>query len=293
MAAPLPPPPSLQEVCDRALRLPCSPALLPRLLSVLSDPDSSADQIAQIIMIDASLAAATLRLANSVMFGGDGAVETLSDAVMRLGQRELFRLASLASLHRWEQGTSGRNGPGDFCRHALCTGIAAEAIAQATGAVDPDLAYTAALISNLGQLAIGNACGPFFPALDERCATTGCTWTEAERAILGFTHPDVGCRLLRAWKFPPLLVAAVEYSEAPRRAEPEVRLLAAHVHAAKYAATCFGPGAPANAFLFELDTEALADCGVTSTLVEETMTLLLERAQARLRDKLTHGPLPL
>lgn len=280
-------------MCDRALRLPCSPALLPRLLSVLSDPDSSADQIAQIIMVDASLAAATLRLANSVMFGGDGAVDTLSEAVMRLGQRELFRLASLASLHRWEQGTSGRNGPGDFCRHALCTGIAAEAIAQATGAVDPDLAYTAALICNLGQLAIGHACAPFFPALDARCAETGCTWIEAERAILGFTHPDVGGRLLRAWKFPPLLVEAVEGSEAPRRASPAARLLAAHVHAAKYAATSFGPGAPENGFLFELDSEALAGCGVTPTLVEETMTLLLERAQARLHEGLTHGPLPL
>lgn len=293
MSVPIPPPPSLQEVCDRALRLPCSPALLPRLLSVLSDPDSSADEIAQIIMVDASLAAATLRLANSVMFGGDAAVETLSDAVMRLGQRELFRLASLASLHRWEQGASGRNGPGDFCRHALCTGIAAEAIAQATGAVDPDLAYTAALICNLGQLAIGHACGAFFPALDERCATTGCTWIEAEQAILGFTHPAVGGHLLRQWKFPHLLVEAVECSEAPRKATDAVRPLAIHVHAAKYVATSFGPGVPENGFLFELDTNALAECGVTATLLEETMTLLLERAQARLHDSLTHGPLPL
>ncbi len=244
-------------------------------------------------MVDASLAAATLRLANSVMFGGDGGVETVTEAVMRLGQRELFRLASLAALHRWEQGAPGRGGPGDFCRHALCTGIAAELLAGATGAVEPDVAYTAALICNLGQLAVGHACGAWFPALDAHCAATGCTWSEAERALLGFTHPEVGGRLLRAWQFPALLVEAVEHSETPRRATGEGRVLAAHVHAAKYAAASFGPGVPDHGFLFELDAEMLGECGLTPLLIEETMTELLERAQARLREKLTHGPLPL
>jgi len=39
-------PPTLDEACDRALRLPCAPALLPRLILALDSPDTTADDIA-------------------------------------------------------------------------------------------------------------------------------------------------------------------------------------------------------------------------------------------------------
>ncbi len=80
-------PPTIDQVCERALRLPCSPAILPRLITVLVANDSSADDIADIIKVDAALAAATLRLANSAYFAGGTPSDTVSDAVVRLGQR--------------------------------------------------------------------------------------------------------------------------------------------------------------------------------------------------------------
>src|SRR5688572_13391375 len=94
-------PPTIEQVCERALRLPCSPAILPRLITVLVSADSSADDIADIIKVDSSLAAATLRLANSAFFAGGTPAETVADAVVRLGQRELYRLAALALVSRW------------------------------------------------------------------------------------------------------------------------------------------------------------------------------------------------
>jgi len=101
-------PPSCQQVKESALRLPCSPALLPRLIAIISEPESSAEEIAQLIMVDASLAAATLRLANSAFFSVGEPTSTVAEAVVRLGQRELFRLAALALVSRWEEGTGGR-----------------------------------------------------------------------------------------------------------------------------------------------------------------------------------------
>ena len=124
-AAPLPPPPSLDQVCEKALRLPCSPSLLPRLALVLQSNDSSAAEIERLISLDASLAAATLRLANSALFGRGG-IDTLDGAILRLGAKEIYRLAALVLVSRWESGTKTllRWEPGDFSRHALCTAIA-------------------------------------------------------------------------------------------------------------------------------------------------------------------------
>ncbi|MBI5693602.1 MAG: HDOD domain-containing protein [Verrucomicrobia bacterium] len=285
------PPPTLQQVCDRALRLPCSPALLPRLISVISAPDSSAEEIAQLIMVDPSLAGSTLRLANSAYFGAGAKVASVADAVFRLGQKELFRLASLALVSRWESGVEGRGGPGDFCRHAFCTGLAAEALAEMTHQVEPETAYTAGLVCDLGKLAIGHACTAFLPALYARCADGTCTWLQAERELLGYTHLEIGARLLRVWNFPSALVAAAEYCERPSQGPAEYQPLLAHLHAAKFVAISFGPGVPEEGFLFELDTAFLTERGFTETMLQESMATLHDRAKARLQDKLSHGAL--
>lgn len=283
-----PAPPSLEQVCERALRLPCSPALLPRLIGVLVAPDSNADDIADLIRVDTALAASTLRLANSAFFAAGSKAETLSDAVMRLGQRELYRLAALALVSRWETGT-GRGEPGDFCRHALCTALAAEVLAETSERVDPQTAYTAGLVCDLGKLAVAHACAPFFPAMRTHCSSRGGTWTQAEREVLGYTHAEVSATLLRAWSFPPALALAAEFCERPADAPEDAQALVAHLHAGKYVATSFGPGVSEDGFLFELNTPFLLEWGFTPELLQETMTIVHERAKQRLQNKLTHG----
>ncbi len=285
-------PPTLDQVCQSALRLPCSPSLLPRLITVLTAPDSSADDIADLIKVDAALAAATLRLANSAFFGGNTAAETLADAVVRLGQRELYRLAALALVSRWEVGSS-RGTPGDFCRHALCTALAAEVLAETSERVDPQAAYTAGLVCDIGKLAVAHACAPWFPVMRAYCAQRGGTWSQAEQEILGYSHADVSAKLLRAWSFPANLVAAAEYCEIPAQGPAEVLPLLAHLHAGKYIATAFGPGVAEDGFLFELDSTFLTTWGFTPELLQETMTIVYDRAKLRLQDKLTHGELAL
>lgn len=297
MSAPIIPmtsglPPSVDEVCERALRLPCSPAILPRLISVLMQPESSTDEIAEVIKLDTALAASTLRLANSAFFATSNAAETISDAVLRLGQRELYRLSALALVSRWESSAS-RGEPGDFCRHALCTALAAEVLAETSERVNPQTAYTAGLVCDLGKLAIAHACAPFFPAIRTHCATRGGTWSQAEQEVLGFTHADVGARLLKAWAFPEVLATATEFCERPADAPPSAQPLLAHLHAGKYVATSFGPGVSEDGFLFELNTPFLVEWGFTPELLQETMAIVHDRAKQRLQDKLAHGAVAL
>jgi HD-like signal output (HDOD) protein len=285
--------PTIDEVCARAMRLPCSPALLPRLINVLISPDSSAEEIAGLITVDSALAASTLRLANSAFYSAGGKVESVSEAVIRLGQRELYRLAALALVGRWETGTGGRGEPGDFCRHALCTALAAEVLAETSERVDPQVAYTAGLVCDLGKLALAHACGPFVATVRAHCSKNGGTWSDAERAVLGYSHAEVGGRLLRAWSFPSNLADAAEFGERPAESPEESRALLAHLHAAKYVATSFGPGVAEDGFLFDLNTPFLLEWGFTPELLQETMTVVHERARARLQEKLTHGAVSL
>lgn len=287
-AAPVPP--TLDQVCEKALRLPCAPSLLPRLGAALQSDESSAAEIERLICLDPSLAAATLRLANSAMFAR-GTVETVEAAVFRLGAKEIYRLAALVLVSRWETGgvAALRWEPGDFSRLALCTAISAEVLASTTERMDPQLAYTAGLVCDLGKLALAHGCGEFYPAVRAFRERMQCTWEQAERAVLGYHHADATRRLLVAWNFPKVFSTMSEFLTRPSEAPAEALPLLAHLHAAKYLATAMGPGVNEDSFLTAVHGAFLREWGFTPELLEVAMPVVLERAAARLGDKLTTG----
>jgi len=268
--------------------------MLPRLAEVLQKEDSSASDIQAIIELDSALAASTLRLANSAYFGGH-TVDTLEQAVIRLGLKEVYRLAALALVNRWETGhaVALRCEPGDFCRHSLCTALAAEVLAEKTERIDPQVAYTAGLIVDIGKLALAQSCAAFYPAVRRCCEQPGCTWEQAEKTVMGYSHAQVGGVLLRQWRFPEIFAQAAEFQFDPAAAPAESRPLLAHLHAAKYLATAMGPGVAEEGFLFELHGEFLPEHGLSPAVVEAALPEVFDRAAKRLGGKLTHGAVSL
>jgi len=284
-------PPPFDQVCAKALQLPCSPALLPRLTAVLDSAGSSAADLEEIIRLDPPLASSTLRIGNSAYFAGSVPVETIGEAILRLGHKEIYRLAALSLAGRWMNvSVDGyRWEAGDFCRHALCRAIAAEHLAERTKLADPGLAYTAGLICTSGKLAIAYACGEWFAMIRERQETDGCTWIEAERAVLGYDYAQAGARLLQVWRFPPSLVAAAEFQLKPADGPEPAQPLLAVLHAAQYLATAMGAGVTEDGFLFELNGEFLTRFGFTEDLLTVALPVVLERALAILQDRLLIG----
>jgi HD-like signal output (HDOD) protein len=285
-------PPSLEEVCALALKLPCAPSLLPRLIAALYDSESTATEIERIIAWDSALAAATLRLANSAHYGSNERIGALDEAILRLGQREIYRLAALVLVSRWESAHSGalRWAPGDYSRHSICTALAAEVLAESTERIDPSLSYTAGLVCDLGKLALAYVCAPFYGTISECCEVAPCTWEQAEKSVLGYNNAEVGARLLRAWRFPELFALAVEHQINPTLAPAPALPLVGHLHAARYLAVALGPGVTEEGFLFSLHGGFLAEWGFTTDFLEEAMIEVRSRALERLGGQLTLGP---
>jgi HD-like signal output (HDOD) protein len=283
--------PTLDEVCSRALSLPCSPALLPRLITLLQKPDADVEDLARLIQMDPVLASATVRMANSVFFSGGSPVETVAEAVMRLGAKELYRLAALSLASRWMaiEADGYRWEAGDFCRASLVKAVAAEALALRTRRVDAAAAYTCGLVHEIGKLAVAFSCAPQLAAVRARCTADGCTWLEAETAELGFNYAQVSARLLAEWNFPESCVAAATYNPPVAEIPEEHRAMVAHVHAADHLAAAFGAGQGEDAFLYSLDTELLAGHGLDAETLEATLPVILERASRLLGERLSTG----
>jgi HD-like signal output (HDOD) protein len=288
----MPPIPKFSDVCEQATKLPCSPSLLPRLITVLEKEDSSIEDLEAVICVDPALASSTLRLANSAYFGG-AVVENLSEALMRLGQREVYRLAALSLASRWEtlKADGYRWEAGDFCRLSLVAAVAAELLAEKTHRVDPKTAYTAGLVHEIGKLAVAYACSAFFPEIRRVQSSSACTWLIAEKQVLGYNHAEIGAELLKRWKFSPALIAVGTYNPPHADAPADFMPLLVHVHAAKYLAVTIGAGVAEDGYLFELNAPLLIEWGFSPELLEACIPEVADRAGKLLQDRLTHGAL--
>lgn len=277
-------PKPFDELCALAIKLPCSPAVLPQLIAAMSDEHNTNGEVERVIRLDPSLAGATVRLANSSFFSGKSRIETVTDAVLTLGQRELFRLASISTLSRWED--SHRDSlpwePGDYTRHSLCTALAAEVLAEERGGIDPEFAYTAGLVCDIGKIVMAYFCAPFYPGVSAHAMSGEVTWEQAENAVIGYNHSKVGSQLLHLWKFPANLARAVQFQFRPHEASPEVQAQLALLQAARYVAVCLGPGVTEGGFHFRLDGELLERYGYTSEMIEHALIEVRERFLKRM-----------
>ena len=283
--------PTFDQVCARALSLPCSPALLPRLADLLAKPNTDIEDMAALISLDPVLASATVRMANSAYFASSSSVESVGQAVLRLGAKELYRLAALSLASRWMaiEVKGYRWEAGDFCRASFVNALAAETLAQGTGKVDPALAYMCGLVHELGKLAVAHSCASSFESIRARREELGGTWLAAETEILGFNHAAVSARLLREWKFPEACVSVAAHNPPGPGLPKEHRPLAAHIHAAHHLAAAFGAGQGEDAFLFRLDNDLLEEHGINADLMERALPQVLERAKRLLHERLQTG----
>lgn len=278
---------SLSEVVKRAGTLPSAPWLLPKLMEQLADADSAADQVEALIKMDSGLASGTLRLANSAYFNNAMPCDSLSDAIVRLGFREIYRLATTKIANAWLSNQLDGYGwePGDLYRHSLTVAVAADQLAKQTGNVEPEIAYTAGLLHDVGKLALAFVCGDQFEQVRRYQAQQQGPWRLAEREVLGYDHTDVAGELLAGWDFPQSLIEVVRFYPRPRASAEEYRSLVTHIHAAKHLALCLGTGVGEDGFQAELDENALRAEGITPAMTESVLPAVVE-----LSSKLLHTP---
>ncbi len=275
----------LSEIVKRAGALPSAPWLLPKLMEQLADADADADQIEALIKMDSGLASGTLRLANSAYFNNAMHCDSLNDAIVRLGFREIYRLATTKIASAWLSNQLDGYGwePGDLYRHSLTVAVAADQLAKQTGTVEPEIAYTAGLLHDVGKLALAFVCADQFEDVRRFQSQQHCPWRLAEQQVFGYDHTDVAGQLLESWDFPQNLVEVVRYYPRPGAATEEFSALVTHIHGAKHIALCLGTGVGEDGFQAELDEEALRAAGITPEMTESVVPTVVE-----LSSKLLH-----
>lgn len=77
------------------------PTIYSALTEVMSNPYSSANDVANVISSDQAAAAKVLKAANSPLYGYSGRIDTMTKAIMYMGFAEVKNLITLSEHHRY------------------------------------------------------------------------------------------------------------------------------------------------------------------------------------------------
>jgi len=207
-----------------ANRLPSPPAVAMRILQLVSEEDTTLEELAQVISTDPALTAKILKYLHSPLIGLGFEGKTLLEAVARIGTRGTQLLAlSFSLISQKQQQSCPSFSPSRFWSESLARAVAARNLARATRQWSPDEAFVTGLVFRLGQLVLATVVpADYEPVLHERPGSTAML-EEREWQAFGCDHVELGRQLLKHWKLPESIWGLFAPSEG--RAAPAETLL--------------------------------------------------------------------
>jgi len=205
---------SAQELIERIRRDPKIPAPSHAVFQVLEltrDPNCDVKALAGIISRDGGLTAQLLRQANSALYGFSTTTSSVADACMRLGLKRVR--SAVVNQHVVNGLASAR--PSNFDPHrywkgALATSVAAKNLAQRFIPGAAEDAGTAGLLCDIGIGLLAFGSPDAYRRVFERVPQTfSREFTDAETALLGVTHAEIGASVLSDWGIEQSIIDAV------------------------------------------------------------------------------------
>jgi len=254
-----------EQVLARVKKLHTLPTSMARLWGLAQDDQSSAADFERIIRPDPALTANLLRVANSAYFGLRCKADSVRQAVTLLGLKRVCEVATSvafapvipARLPGYEVDASA------FWLHSVAVAVFSEKLALELRVGSPDMLFTAGLLHDLGKLVVGA-----FVADEKgeilRLARSGMPFVDAERAVLGTDHCELGATVAQAWALPDAVRWTARWHHRPNEVPPEADArMVGLVHSADALAHAMGFGTDTGELARSIDIPVESRLGVT------------------------------
>lgn len=282
---------SMDRLFGKIKQLPTIPKLLHELMQSFNDENARIDEIAAKIAMDQVISVKVLRMANSAALRRGNEITSIEQAVIRLGFNRLRSVVVASGII-----SSFKAPPGfdklHFWTQTFQVATIARTLAQQTTSVDPETAFTCALIHNIGELLIQSTL-PEEAGLINLAIEKGSSRVDAQREMLGYDYAQLGAELARRWNLSPAFVDAIAQQLDPLSHDP-VSKEAVLIRLAVFVSFAWQAGVPAQAIIARFPRTLADQLGLDPASLADQLEQLHEQGNA-LADLLTqsrHGRPP-
>jgi putative nucleotidyltransferase with HDIG domain len=251
--------------------LPTLPGVLDEVTKLVENPETSTEEIANVIGKDQVLSAKVLKMVNSPIYGFPGRISSIQHGLVLLGfnvirgiiiSTSVFDMMVQAMQGLWE--------------HSIGVATASNIVARRAGFDDPEEYAVAGLLHDLGKVVTAVQ----LPELHESILNTAkektLSYYKAEKHVLGFAHDRINAWLARHWHLPGNIREAMSRHHSPHMAEL-YKSTACVVHLGDFMVRLFEFGNSGDDQTAYLRPEAMKELGFKMSDLERCMDELADQ----------------
>ncbi len=256
---------SLQELMKEIKNLKPIPAVTNQLLAVVDNPDSSMEDIANVIQYDPAITASVLKTCNSAFFGLKNPAESIKDAVNMLGTDQVIELVLLKSGAQALSGKQKGYGleKGAMWRYSVSSAVIAKQVAVKFSLKNKNTIFTAALVKDIGKTILENHVSDASGKINDLVENKEFSFREAEKKVLGIDHTELGALIAKMWKFSPRMIKIIRnhhLADGKMITDKEV----ATVYLADCICMMMGQGVGSDGLSYRFKSEAMKELGLSA-----------------------------
>ncbi len=194
-----------------------------KVMEIISKPDCSVNEIVDIIKYDQAMTANLLRVCNSALFGLTKEIASIKQAVAYLGIDKVACLVMVGNhgknFKKEHQGYDLEDGA--LWRYSVSSALIAQDLAEKRQVDNIASLFTSALLKDIGKVVLNTYMRDALNDVQTQVQQEGLTFIEAERAVLGIDHAELGAKVAEKWNFNQATVDIIKNHHNPDRSSSD------------------------------------------------------------------------
>lgn len=211
----------IKQRLEETLEIPPLPQTAQRILALRSNPNANVSDLAEIVEMDASLAAQIVSWASSPYYAAPSKIRSVQDAISRvLGFELVSNLAvGMALGNTLSLPKDFPDGFTPYWLQSVYCSTVIEAIVKlipASKRPSEGLACLAGLLHNFGYLVLAHIFPPHFSAICRHVeANPAISHVAIDHHLLGVTREQISAWLLQLWNMPKEVCVGIRFQHEP------------------------------------------------------------------------------
>lgn len=195
------------------------PALHSHAQDVVDNPNSSMEELANILKLDPAISARLLRIANSPSYGEAKQVDAIPRAVNLIGVQSVRDLVAATTIGQTFPGMPSQFMDATrFWRKSLFCALVAEGVATSCGVENSDRCFVEGLLRDIGHFVLYQTVPQRAQSSLIEAGYLEASLAEVEQSNIGCDFAEVGAELIRSWEMPVRLEQAIRCQLSPKDA---------------------------------------------------------------------------